>query len=69
VLRVYGFDVKDGNIRTVQIDRDKDVEERFVLIPYQIGEQEIRVDFYQNRRYIGTLKHDIRIVSLQSSLS
>jgi hypothetical protein len=68
VIRACNFEVEGGNIRTVRVDRDKDVHERFVLIPRQSGEQTIGVDFYQNRRYIGTLKHDLQILSYQPSL-
>jgi hypothetical protein len=62
-LRVYNFDVKDSIVRTVKIDKNNDIEERFVLTPRRSGDQEIRVDFYQSKERIGALKHDIHILS------
>ena len=62
VLRAHNFEIEDSNIRVVQVKRDEDTEERFVLVPLQLGEQQIRVDFYQNGRRINTVRRNILII-------
>lgn len=61
VLRARGFDLKGSNTKTIQIDRSDDTEERFVLTPRQLGEQQIRVDFYQHDKRIGTTRRNVFI--------
>lgn len=63
VLRAKGFDIQGSNTKMIQVEREDDAEERFVLIPRQLGEQEIRVDFYQNGRRIGTARKNIIILA------
>ncbi len=62
VLRAPGFDFQGSNTRTLEIDRGGDSEERFVLIPRRLGEQTIRVDFYQHGRRIGTERRNMLVV-------
>ena len=61
VVRARGFDVEGTSTRVIEIKRDDDTEERFMLIPRQLGEQQIRVDFYQNGKRIGTARQNIII--------
>jgi hypothetical protein len=65
VLRVRGFDIEGSNTRTLQVDREVHSEERFVLIPRQLGSQHLRVDFYQNGRRIGTARRNVLIAEKQ----
>ncbi len=67
VLRAKGCDIQGGNTKIIQVEREDDTEERFVLIPRQLGEQEIRVDFYQNGRRIGTARKNIIILAKEES--
>ncbi|MCS7221499.1 MAG: CHAT domain-containing protein [Anaerolineae bacterium] len=62
VVRARGFDVEGGDTRTIRVERERDTEERFVLIPRRLGEQEIRVDFYQHGRYLGTARRRVLVV-------
>jgi hypothetical protein len=62
VVRARGFDVEGSDTRTIQVEREQDTEERFVLIPRKLGEQEIRVDFYQHGRYLGTARRRVWVV-------
>lgn len=61
VIRARGFDVDGGDTRTLTIHRSGDTEERVVLIPRTLGDQEIRVVFYQEGRYIGEIKRNLLI--------
>jgi hypothetical protein len=61
VLSARGFDLEGNNTRVLQVDRNKDSNERFVLIPRAPGEQQIRVDFYQYGRNIGTVRHNVLV--------
>lgn len=54
VLRTHNFDIVDSNTKVLQVERNDDSEERFVLIPRCLGEEQIRIDFYQYGRRIGT---------------
>ena len=67
VLRARGFDIEGTNTKVISIKRDDDTEERFVLIPRQLGEQQIRVDFYQNGKRIGTARRNIIIYAEEDS--
>ncbi|MCD6290350.1 MAG: CHAT domain-containing protein [Anaerolineae bacterium] len=62
VVRARGFDIEGSNTRTIQVDREDDTEERFVLIPRRLGDQQIRVDFYQFGRRIGTIRRNVLVV-------
>jgi hypothetical protein len=63
VLRAPGFELVGGvNTRQLVIDRSDDSEERFVLIPRQLGDQVIRVDFYQHGRRLGTERCQVRVI-------
>ncbi len=62
VVRARGFDVEGSDTRTIRVERERDTEERFVLVPRKLGEQEIRVDFYQHGRYIGTARRRVLVV-------
>jgi hypothetical protein len=63
VLRARGFDIAGGDTRTLPVLRDDDSEERFVLTPRVTGEQQLRVDFYQWGRYIGTVKRNVLVTN------
>lgn len=65
VLRVHCFDIEASNTRTLQVEREGDSEVRFVLIPRQLGEQQLRVDFYQHGRRIGTARRNVLVVEEQ----
>ena len=67
VVRARSFDIEGSNTRIIQIDRNDDTEERFVLIPRKLGQQEIRVDFYQNNERISTTRKNILINHNKSS--
>jgi uncharacterized protein YjbI with pentapeptide repeats len=67
VLRSPGFEIRGSNTKVIEVESKKDTEQRFVLIPHQLGEQEIRVDFYQNERRIGTARRNIIIYSEEES--
>ncbi len=62
VVRAHAFDIEDSNTQLLEVARDGDSEVRFVLVPREAGEHEIRVDFYQNGRRIGTQRHSVRVV-------
>lgn len=62
VVRARGFDVEGSDTRTIRVERERDTEERFVLVPRKLGEQEIRVDFYQHGRYLGTARRRVLVV-------
>lgn len=62
VLRTRAFDVEGSNTQLLAVSRDGDSELRFVLVPRQLGRQELRVDFYQHGRRIGTARHAVQVV-------
>lgn len=61
VLRVRGFDIEGDETRTLTVLRDDDTEERVVLVPRKLGDQQIRADFYQFGRYIGTIRRNVTV--------
>ena len=61
VLRVHNFDVDGSNKKIMQIERDNDSVVTFDLTPNQLGEQQIRVDFYQYGRRIGTKRRNVLV--------
>lgn len=61
VLRAQSFDIQNTNTSTIQIQLDEDTEKRFVLIPLQLGEQQIRVDVYQHGQKVITAQDSITI--------
>ena len=63
VIRARNFDIEGSNSRIIQVKRNDDTEARFILIPRQLGKQEIRVDFYQNGKRILTARKNILINS------
>lgn len=64
VLRARSFDIEGSNTRILTVKRDDDSEERFILIPRLGGEQQVRVDFYQHGRRIGTARHNLLVVEM-----
>lgn len=62
VLRARGFDIEGDNVEVMQVVRDDDSAVLFSLIPRQMGEQQIRVDFYQHGRRIGTARRNVLVV-------
>lgn len=62
VVRARGFDIEGSNTQVMQVEREDDSEVRFVLIPRRLGEQQIRVDFYQYGRRIGTVRRNVLVV-------
>lgn len=63
VIRARSFDIEGSNTKKIKVPRDDDTEARFILIPRKLGEQEIRVDFYQNDERISTIRKNILIKS------
>ncbi|PSB43225.1 hypothetical protein C7B80_24910 [Cyanosarcina cf. burmensis CCALA 770] len=61
VLRVQGCDIEGSNTQVIHVEWDEVTEERFVLIPRQLNEQHIQVDFYQEQRKIATVRGSIII--------
>ncbi len=61
VVYAKGFDIEGCNTKVLKIDRNNDSDERFVFIPRELGDQQIRVDFYQNGRRIGTERRNILV--------
>ena len=61
VLRVHNFDVDGSNKKIMQVERDDDSVVTFDLTPKQLGEQQIRVDFYQYGRRIGTKRRNVLV--------
>lgn len=68
VVRTRGFDIEQSNTQMLAVARDDDVDARFVLTPRQLGAQTIRVDFYQDGRRIGTLRHSATVVERASNV-
>ncbi len=66
VVFAKGFDFKGSDSRVLKVDRDNDSEERFILIPKEAGVQQIRVDFYQYGRRIGTERRNILVTKEQA---
>lgn len=64
VISARGFDVEGSNTRTLKVNRDDDSDERFVLIPSETGEKQIRADFYQHGRRIGTLRRNVLVAEV-----
>lgn len=62
VVRARGFEIEGSDTRMLTVRRDGDTEERVVLIPRRSGEQEIRVAFYQHRRYLGEARRVVLVV-------
>ncbi len=68
VLRARGFDIEGSNTQVMRVARDDDTEVRFVLIPRRLGEQQIRVDFYQFGRRIGTKRRNVLVVEQPAAI-
>lgn len=72
VLRApRGFDIEGNDYQLMEVKNNSDSSVEFLLIPRQLGEQEIRIDFYQNDRRIGTERCVMLVAkeSLDSSVS
>ena len=52
----------DNEIKEIRIIGDEDVETRFILIPFRIGKQQIRVDFFSNGKRLGTVREDVEVL-------
>ncbi|MBD2124548.1 CHAT domain-containing protein [Trichocoleus sp. FACHB-262] len=61
VLSANGFDLEGSNIQVMQVERDADSQIRFNLIPSKLGEQKVKVDFWQHGRRIGTVRRNILV--------
>ena len=61
VISAHGFELEGSNTRILKVIREDDSDERFVLTPRELGEKQIRVDFYQFGRRIGTIKRNLHI--------
>lgn len=61
VVSAQGFDIDGTNCKVLKIDRDSDSEEIFVLIPRESGMHQIRADFYQYGRRIGTVRYNVSV--------
>lgn len=61
VLSARGFDLESSNVQVMKVDRDDDSQVRFNLIPRQLGEQRIKVDFWHKGSRIGTARRNVLI--------
>lgn len=61
VISAHGFDIDGSNCKVLKLDRDLDSEEVFTLIPRESGTQEVRADFYQHGRRIGTVRRNVLV--------
>jgi len=61
VISAHGFDIDGSNCKVLKLDRDRDSEEVFTLIPRDSGTQEVRADFYQHGRRIGTVRRNVLV--------
>lgn len=61
VLSAPGFDLESSNVQVMKVKRDDDSKVRFDLIPRQLGEQRIRVEFWDKRGPIGTTHRNVLI--------
>ncbi|MBW4429619.1 MAG: pentapeptide repeat-containing protein [Nostoc desertorum CM1-VF14] len=57
-----GFDIEGSDSTLMKVKRETDSSVEFILTPRELGEQEIRVDFYQSDRRIGTVRRNILVV-------
>lgn len=62
VLRVPHFISKDKYIRNIRMGENYKSEEVFMLTPRTPGTAEIRVDFYQHDRRIGTSRSNVVVI-------
>ena len=58
VISAHGFDIDGANCKVLKVDRDRDSEEIFTLIPRESGTHQVRADFYQYGRRIGTVRYN-----------
>lgn len=58
VISAHDFDIDGANCKVLKVDRDCDSEEIFTLIPRESGTHQIRADFYQYGRRIGTARYN-----------
>jgi hypothetical protein len=61
VLSARGFDLESSNVQVMKVERDDDSSVRFNLIPRQLGEQRIKVDFWQKGSRLGTAHRNVLI--------
>jgi len=61
VLSNSGFDLEGSNTQIMEIERDNDSSVRFVLISRKIGQNKIKVQFYQNGKPIGKSVRNILV--------
>ncbi|MEG4857026.1 CHAT domain-containing protein [Microcoleus sp. K1-B6] len=61
VLSAREFDLESSNVQVMKVDRDDDSQVRFNLIPRQLGEQRIKVDFWHKGSRIGTARRNVLI--------
>ena len=61
VISAHGFDIDGSNCKVLKLDRDRDSEVVFTLIPRESGTQEVRADFYQHGRRKGTVRSNVLV--------
>jgi len=61
VLSARGFDLESSNVQVMKVDRDDDSQVRFNLIPRQLGEQRIKIEFWHKGSRIGTARRNVLI--------
>ena len=61
VLSHTGFDLEGSNTLNMEVNRDDDSSVRFVLIPRKLGQQKIKVQFYQNGKPSGKAVRNILV--------
>ncbi|MGF1494138.1 MAG: CHAT domain-containing protein [Microcoleaceae cyanobacterium] len=62
VVRARQFTIDGNDTQLLQIERDDDSIVKFRLTPRKLGEQQIRIDFWQFGRRIGTARHQVMVV-------
>jgi uncharacterized protein YjbI with pentapeptide repeats len=70
ILRDQGdeFRIENSNTKLMQIGKYENSEVRFILTPLKIGEHQLRADFYQHGRRIGSIQRDFRVVETLTNL-
>jgi hypothetical protein len=60
-LTANDFDIEGGNLKKIKVKRDDSSVVRFKLIPRKLGEQKVRVDFFQHDELICSIIRNILI--------
>jgi hypothetical protein len=61
VVRAPAFHIEGHDTQVMAVLRDEDADVRFLLTPVALGDQPIRVDFYQHGRRVGTSRRTVLV--------